>query len=95
VKEASELLDKAAKKMGLAVNENETKIKCMFVGHQGALVLQKLAIQGCAFKRVPQFVYLGSFMPNDNKQDFMLQIGLKFKEENSEVLHLEHWVVCC
>jgi hypothetical protein len=25
----------------------------------------------------------------------MLQIGLKFKEENSEVLHLEHWVVCC
>ena len=32
---------------------------------------------------------------NNRKKTFRQQIGLKFKEENSEVLHLDHSIVWC
>jgi hypothetical protein len=61
MKEAFEFLDTAAKKMGLAVNEITT-----VAGHGRVLALQKLTIQECTFEREHQFVYLGSFLTNDN-----------------------------
>lgn len=64
MKEAFKLLDTAAKKMGLTVDEITTNYTVP--GHGRALALQKLAIQEYTFERIHQFVYLGSFLTNDN-----------------------------
>jgi hypothetical protein len=78
MKEAFELLDTAAKKMGLTVDEFTTNYSV--AGHGRALVLQKLTIQEYTFERIHQFVYLDSFLTNDNgisswlKQDFVLPV---------------------
>jgi hypothetical protein len=50
--------------MGLTVDEITTNYTV--AGHGRALALQKLTIQGYTFEREHQFVYLGSFLTNDN-----------------------------
>jgi len=62
--EAFKLLDTAHKKMGLTVDEITTNYTVS--GHGRPLALQKLTIQEYTFERIHLFVYLGSFLTNDN-----------------------------
>jgi len=64
MKEAFELLDSAAKKMGLTVDD--ITINYTVAGRGRALALQKLTIQEYTFEGIHQFVHLGSFLTNDN-----------------------------
>ncbi|KAJ4448522.1 hypothetical protein ANN_10540, partial [Periplaneta americana] len=58
------LLEKAAGRMGLAINENKTKY--MFASKTRTPIPERIVIQGYTFQSVSQFKYLGSIISQDN-----------------------------
>jgi hypothetical protein len=64
LQEATIALDRAAKRMGLEINQAKTKY--MICGYKKKYVENVFTVKNMTFKKVNSFVYLGTLITSDN-----------------------------